>query len=176
MVFSLACSSQSPEVHATPQTEDPQTRQTITQATRNNPNRLYQLHELETVEIKIGEHKIKVWVMDTYAKRMEGMMFLRDAEVKDDEGMLFVFAGEDLLSFWMKNTYIPLDIAYINRSKEIVSTHTMRPHDETGVPALRPAMYALEMKQGAFRRLGIRPGMKVEIPDSVKSKDLQQNE
>lgn len=141
------------------------------QASRDNPRRSYQLRSLERITIKGAKSDIRAWVMDTTSRRAEGMMFLTDEEVKADEGMLFVFAQEQPLSFWMRNTLIPLDIAYLDSRRKIVSTHKMYPLDESGVPSKAPAMYALEMKQGAFKRLGIKEGMKLDWPDTVRSKD-----
>lgn len=141
------------------------------QAFVKNPHRMYQLNELARVEIQIGDHKLKTWVMDENSKRMEGMMFLTNKEVQPDEAMIFVFQDEEPLSFWMRNTLIPLDIAYVNGKKQIVTTASMRPLDETGVPSRYAAKYAIEMKAGAFKRLGIKAGMTVKIPESVKAKD-----
>lgn len=136
-----------------------------------NPHRMHQLNELARVEIQIGENKLKTWVMDENSKRMEGMMFLTNKEVQPDDAMIFVFQDEEPLSFWMRNTLIPLDIGYVNAKKQIVTTASMRPLDETGVPSRYAAKYAIEMKAGAFKRLGIKAGMTVKIPDSVKAKD-----
>lgn len=136
-----------------------------------NIHRQHQLSTLERVTIRVGKHALKVWVMDTQSKRMEGMMFLSDGEVKADEGMLFVFAAPEPLGFWMKNTYIPLDIAYLDAGGRILNVAAMKPLDETSVRSRGAAKYALEMKQGAFRRLGIRAGMRVEIPPGVRAKD-----
>jgi len=134
-----------------------------------NPSRLYQLSELETTIVTIGKHKLKAWVMDTDSKRAEGMMFLQTKELKPDSAMLFVFPDEQERSFWMQNTYVALDIAYIAKSGKIVSAKPMKALDETGVPSDGPAMYALEMQQGAFKRLGIKAGMKAIIDPKVKS-------
>jgi len=133
-----------------------------------NPRRMHQLKDLEVVTVKIGTQRFKSFVMDTSLKRQEGMMFLQDKEVRTNEGMLFAFPDSDDRSFWMQNTYIPLDIAYISKNKRIVSVHTMRPLDESGVPSAGPAMYALEVKAGTFRKYGIKAGQKVEFPASVK--------
>lgn len=136
-----------------------------------NPNRLYQLSELKTATLAYGGKKLKAWVMDSTAKRQEGMMFLTDREVPANGAMLFVFAGQRPLSFWMKNTLIPLDIAYLDAKGTVVSVHVLAPKDERGVPAAKPAKYALEMKRGAFKRLGIRAGTRFSIPGFVKAVD-----
>lgn len=145
--------------------EDPQKKDPS-----HNPSRIYQLKELETTVVTIGKHKLTAWVMDTDSKRTEGMMFLQKNELKADAAMLFVFPDELDRSFWMRNTYVPLDIAYIAANGRIVSAKAMKALDETGVPSDGPAMYVLEMQQGAFKRLGIKAGMKAIIDPKVKSK------
>lgn len=137
----------------------------------DNPYRIHQLKDLETVTFRIGENEFKAWIMDTTSKRSEGMMFLQDSEVRDDECMIFVFSEERPLSFWMRNTYIPLDIAFLDRQRRILNVETMKPLDETGVRSRGDAMYAIEFKKGTLSRVGARPGMKVEFPDTVKAKD-----
>ena len=137
--------------------------------TAHNPDRIYQLKELKTANISVAGRRFTVWIMNTPTKRNEGMMFLKDKDVHIDQGMLFVFANEQPLSFWMRNTLIPLDIAYMDRTGKILNTPQMKALDETGVPSKGEAMYALEMKQGAFKKYGIKPGMKVTIPHTVKA-------
>ena len=137
---------------------------------KKNLDRIYQLSELKTAVLTAGKHKIRAWIMDTPSKRQEGMMFLHDNEVKIEQGMLFVFPSPEPLSFWMKNTLIPLDIAYIDKAGRVLNTPTMKALDETGVPSKGEAMYALEMKQGAFKKFGIKPGMKIGIPAGIKAK------
>lgn len=138
-------------------------------------SRQFQLKDLQVEELKVGvkqEHKFKTWVMDTDAKRQEGMMFLLNEDVADDQAMIFVFDKAETLSFWMKNTYIPLDIAYIDTNGKIVKTYTMQALDVyTDYTSKLPAKYALEMKKGTMLKLGILVGQKVEIPEKVKAKE-----
>lgn len=156
-------------VAANPEPEKP-VEEPPKQDPSHNPSRIYQLKELETTVVTIGRNKLTAWVMDTDSKRTEGMMFLQKNELKTDSAMLFVFPDEQERSFWMMNTYVPLDIAYIAANGKIVSTKQMKALDETGVPSDGAAMYALEMQQGAFKRLGIKAGMKAIIDPKVKSK------
>ncbi len=165
-----------PAVASTPAAHEPEATMDEQQGQKQdeypkNPHRTHQLKDLERIEVEIGPNKLKTWLMNSDAKRMEGMMWLTNKEVKPDDAMLFVFKDEDYLSFWMRNTLIPLDIAYINKRKQIVRATSMKALDETGVPSNYPAMYALEMKEGAFKRLGIREGMTVKMPASVKAID-----
>jgi uncharacterized membrane protein (UPF0127 family) len=134
-----------------------------------NPDRIYQLKELRNATITAGPHKIKVWIMNSATKRNEGMMFLKDKDVRINEGMLFVFAAPQPLGFWMRNTMIPLDIAYADKAGKILNTAQMKALDESNVPSKGSALYALEMKKGAFKKLGIKAGMKLGIPKTIKA-------
>ncbi len=139
-----------------------------------NPSRLYQLSTLKTVNLTVNGHTLKTWVADTDPTREEGLMFVRDKDITPDQAMIFVFPFPKEQGFWMKNTYIPLDIAYIGSDKKVVSTATMQPFDEKNVPSHGLAKYALEMKVGTVQRLGIQKGSEINIPDSVQSQDQSQ--
>jgi uncharacterized membrane protein (UPF0127 family) len=76
----------------------------------------------------------------------------------DGEGMLFVFEREQILSFWMKNTLIPLSIAFSRTDGRIAEIRDMQALDITTVRSARSARYALEVPQGWFTRAGIAPG------------------
>jgi len=81
--------------------------------------------------------------------------------------MLFVFAQSQPLAFWMKNTYVPLAIAYIDAQGVILNILDMKPHDESTHPSAGAALYALEMKQGWFKDRGIVAGNRVEGLDKA---------
>ena len=148
---------------------------------RNIPQRKFQLKDLQREDLWVGEinketgkpqHKLKSWVMDTDAKRSEGLMFVLDGDIRPDEGMVFVFKEAEEQRFWMMNTYIHLDIAYIGADYKIVKTYTMLAHDTTtNYTSVQPAKYVLEMKQGTMKRLGIKIGQTVSIPDKVKARE-----
>jgi uncharacterized membrane protein (UPF0127 family) len=135
------------------------------------PNRMFQLSELSKTTLTFGKKSIKAFVMDNGLKRQEGMMFLKKTDVPQNHGFLFVFDRPQPLSFWMKNTLIPLDIAYLDANGKVLNTEVMTPMNEQGVPSKGNAKYALEMVQGSFKKLGIKAGIKFTIPKSVKSKD-----
>ncbi len=148
---------------------------------RNIPERKFQLKDLQREDLWVGEidketgkpqHKLKSWVMDTHDKRQEGLMFVLDGDIKAEEGMIFVFKEPEVQRFWMMNTYIHLDIAYIGADYKIVKTWTMLAHDTTtDYSSIRPAKYVLEMKIGTLKRLGMKLGQTVSIPDKVKAKE-----
>ncbi len=155
-----------------PPTNPPAQSQEKAEKRRFISARTFQLDDLEVAKVKIGEHEFKLWVMDTYAKRMEGMMFLQNGDFKDDEGMIFVFDRAEYQRFWMRNTLVPLDIAYVDPRKRIINIYTMKALDEVGDYSSRaPAQFVIELRAGMMAKKEIKPGMAVEIPASVKSKD-----
>jgi hypothetical protein len=104
---------------------------------------------------------VKAEIANTPEERAQGLMFRK--RLPDGEGMFFVFENDQILSFWMKNTYIPLSIAYITHEGRIVDIKNMYPHDENPVKSSRVVRYALEVPQGWFSRVGVTTGDIVEI-------------
>jgi uncharacterized membrane protein (UPF0127 family) len=99
---------------------------------------------------------VKAEIASTDEERAQGLMFRE--KLADGEGMFFIFERDQVLSFWMKNTYIPLSIAYITNDGRIVDIKDMYPHDENPVVSSRSVRYALEVPQGWFNRAGVRTG------------------
>ena len=115
---------------------------------------------LDTVTIVVNQKPITVEIADEPHERARGLMFRE--EIPKNGGMLFVYKEESIRSFWMKNTYIPLSIAYVDKSGKIIHIANMNPRDETSVPSIYPAKYALEMNQGWFEKHQVTVGMKIE--------------
>lgn len=103
-----------------------------------------------------GADTVVAEVASTPEEREQGLMN-RD-EVPDGTGMLFVFQEAAPRSFWMKDTYVPLDIAYLDPDFRIVSIHQMEPLDTNTYDSGAPAMFALEVRQGWFADHGIEEG------------------
>ena len=99
------------------------------------------------------------------ASRSTGLMF-RDS-LPENEGMLFIFPETKTVNFWMKNTYFPLDIAFINEQMTIIKLDSMEPHDETRHSSDHPVKYVLETNIGFFSRSAIHVGDTVLLPDRV---------
>ena len=111
---------------------------------------------LPTVPLSINDHKLTAEVAATPEQRSTGLM--HRFSLRPDHGMIFVFERPEPLSFWMKNTFIPLSIAFIAPDGRIINIDDMAPHDETSHWSKGPALYALEMRKGWFAERGIRAG------------------
>jgi uncharacterized protein len=107
--------------------------------------------------------EVEVEIADNDAERQRGLM--ERTALAENAGMLFVFEREQPLSFWMKNTLIPLSVAYIDSTGRIVDIQDMEPLDETSHPSAEPGQYALEVNQGFFAERGIEVGNEMEIPN-----------
>lgn len=116
------------------------------------------------IETDSAAHMFRVQVADDPAKRSKGLMFRRDLPA--DEGMLFMFPLPEPASFWMKNTYIPLDLIFIRANGRIANIEHGKPHDLTGIRSRGRVMAVLELTAGTASRLGIVPG------DMVRHKAL----
>ena len=112
--------------------------------------------ELPTVTLTIGTHKLVAEVVTTVEQRATGLM--NRFSLKPDHGMLFVFGRPAPQGFWMKNTYIPLSIAFLDADGRILNIEDMRPQSEETHWSKGPALYAVEMKKGWFAERGIGPG------------------
>jgi uncharacterized membrane protein (UPF0127 family) len=138
-----------------------------TGGTSSSLRRQFPLDTLSTSTVSIKEHTFRVWLALDAEQREEGMMWVAEDEIADDQGMLFVFPEERYQGFWMKNTITSLDIAYARMNGTIVATHTMPKLTLQTFPSYEPAMFALEVKAGTFARLGIAVGDRIDIPDEV---------
>lgn len=115
--------------------------------------------QLPVVQLNAGMHLIRAEVAADFATRMQGLMHRK--ELAANAGMLFVFDEPAIQCMWMKNTLIPLSVAYLDDRGTIVNIADMEPHSEQSHCAARPARYALEMNQGWFAKRGIGPGVKL---------------
>ena len=118
---------------------------------------------LPTVSLKVGSQNVCAEVANTEATRQVGMMFRQKMGKQD--GMLFVFPEVAYHAMWMRNTLIPLSVAYMNERGVIVSIHEMQALSEAVHQAAGPVRYALEMNAGWFG------SNKINVGDTIKGLD-----
>lgn len=108
-----------------------------------------------------GTDTVQAEVARTPEQRERGLMFRE--RLDPGQGMFFVFPDSQTRAFWMKNTFIPLDIAYMDEHLRIVDIQAMEPEDESTYPSARPAMFALEVPRGWFEEAGIQVGAEARV-------------
>jgi uncharacterized membrane protein (UPF0127 family) len=108
--------------------------------------------------------EVRVELADDLAEQTKGLM--DRTTLGENRGMLFVYPEEQELSFWMKNTLIPLSIAFIDSERRIIDIQDMKPLDDEppNYVSAEPAQYALEVNQGFFESRGVKVGDSVELP------------
>jgi uncharacterized membrane protein (UPF0127 family) len=114
---------------------------------------------LRTIDLQAGIHIIKAELALTPEQQATGMMFRK--EMGTNEGMLFVNEEPGMRCFWMRNTLIPLSIAFIADDGSIVNIADMEPRSEKSHCSAKPVRYALEMNLGWFARRGMKPGTRL---------------
>jgi uncharacterized membrane protein (UPF0127 family) len=113
----------------------------------------------DAVPLILGGTQVSAEVADTPQERAMGLM--GRVSLAPGTGMLFVYPDEAVRSFWMKNTPIPLSIAYISQAGQIVHIAEMTPLSEEPVPSVHPTTYALEMEAGWFTAHGVKVGQTI---------------
>ncbi len=137
---------------AAPRAQDPSGARDAVGATRPPAGHAWVIFAEDTVVAEVAA---------TAEARQQGLMYRE--EVPDGTGMLFVFQDNQPRAFWMANTYVPLDIAYMDPSYRIVDIVQMEPLVTETYPSSAPAMFALEVRQGWFGEEGIDVGAQAEI-------------
>ncbi len=116
--------------------------------------------DLPVVQLNADGNKVEVEVANTEPTRMAGLMFRRD--MGENTGMLFVFSDSQPRAFWMKNTLIPLSIAFMDDKGKIENILEMPPQTEQTFRSAGAAKYALEMNAGWFTKKGVKAGDVIE--------------
>ena len=115
---------------------------------------------LPKIRLNAGIHNIDAQLAQTPQQREIGLMFR--TSMPANEGMLFTFERPAQQCFWMKNTLIPLDAAFVDDSGEIVNIEHMKPQTLDSHCSGKPVRYVLEMNDGWFAKRGIKPGFKLK--------------
>jgi hypothetical protein len=117
---------------------------------------LAQQPRLPVIELSAGMHRIHAELADSFSTRMQGLM--RRPELAQNDGMLFVFDEDAAHCMWMKNTLIPLSVAFLDAAGSVINVADMKPQTEQTHCAARPARFALEMNLGWFAQRGLKAG------------------
>ena len=112
--------------------------------------------KFKVIPLTAGMHVIQAEVAANDKDRQQGLMFRE--KMGPNEGMVFVFDSPATVCMWMKNTLLPLSVAFIDDSGRIVNIEDMQPQTTTSHCAKKPIRYALEMNQGWFKEKNIKPG------------------
>ena len=119
------------------------------------------------LELRAGAHRIEAEVAATPNARARGLMH-RDV-LAADRGMLFVYPQDRRHCMWMRNTTLPLSVAFLDEGGAVINIVEMAPQSEARHCAAAPARYALEMNAGWFRQRDIGAGMRIEIPTAISA-------
>lgn len=140
--------------------------------TKPNP-----LDKLGTVDLSIKDQAFTLWIADSADEKEHGLMFVTREQMADLQGgtrrgMIFVFGSERQRSFWMRNTIIALDIAYLDAKGTVLSMHTMVALDDRHgqYPSNGPAMFAIEVNAAVYAEIGLRVGDRIDIPSDLRNR------
>ena len=118
-------------------------------------------------KLKINNQIVMIEIAEREEQRNQGLMYRK--KLNKNHGMLFIFQNEKKLSFWMKNTWVKLDIGFFDKEKRLINVRTMQPSTsvmQTDLPSYKSsknALYALEMNAGWFKKNSIKSGSKFKI-------------
>jgi uncharacterized protein len=115
--------------------------------------------ELPILELNAGIHRVEAEVASNGSSREEGLMYRR--QLGPSRGMLFVFPQAARHCMWMRNTYLPLSVAFLDEQGAILNVEDMQPQTENNHCATKPARFALEMNLGWFQKRGIGSGQRI---------------
>lgn len=115
------------------------------------------------VHTATGDHAFAIEVVDTPQTRAQGLMYRQS--IAPDAGMLFDFKEERPVSFWMMNTFIPLDMVFIRKDGTVANVHVnAKPQDPTGIPSDGAVTFVLEIAGGRSEEIGLKAGDRIEHP------------
>jgi uncharacterized membrane protein (UPF0127 family) len=119
----------------------------------------FSAHAAGMLELSVGMYRIQAELAHTDAVRQRGLMYRKD--MPEQQGMLFVFPVRAQHCMWMKNTLLPLAVAFLDDDGRIINVEEMAPQTETNHCAREPARYALEMNRNWFKQRGLGPGVQI---------------
>lgn len=130
-------------------------------------HRTIPLNRLFKTNLELNEKTFSVWLAIDPQQKQEGLSFVSKQEFHANDGMLFIYMVDTKLGFWMKNTLIPLDIAYIDADGTIMDIYTMPKMTMQIVTSHTKVKYALELKAGMFKKLHLGVGDKIIFSNQI---------
>jgi len=124
--------------------------------------------QAQWVSLEAGKHRIEAEVAADEQTRQLGLMYR--SHLPSGQGMLFVYPSPNRICMWMRNTLIPLSVAFLDEEGRILNIADMTPQSEESHCAAKPARYALEMNQGWFAGHGVKVGDRIEGVKSLSAK------
>jgi len=122
------------------------------------------------VETASGTHRFRVWIAADPASRANGLMLVR--EMPSDYGMLFLLEQVQFTSFWMRDTFLALDLVFIGADGRVVNiAHQTRPLTEDPIPSAAPVIAVLEVLAGTAARIGLAQGDRIQLPERPPAGD-----
>jgi len=115
--------------------------------------------QMPRIDLSAGFHRIEAEVAADQPNRMQGLMMRKSMPA--NQGMLFVFPHAERHCMWMRNTFLPLSVAFLDDQGRILNIENMQPQTENNHCAAAPARFALEMNRGWFADKGIKPGQRI---------------
>ncbi|MEI7612037.1 MAG: DUF192 domain-containing protein [Betaproteobacteria bacterium] len=115
--------------------------------------------QMPRLDLSAGFYRIDAEVAADQANRMQGLMNRKS--MPTHQGMLFVFPNTERHCMWMRNTLIPLSVAFLDEEGRIINIEDMKPQTENNHCAASPARFALEMNHGWFSTKGLKPGLRI---------------
>ncbi|MGN6370617.1 MAG: DUF192 domain-containing protein [Phycisphaerae bacterium] len=128
----------------------------------------------DTVAATIKGKPFTLEIADTEPKRERGLMFRNS--VAADHGMIFLFDAPDNYRFWMKNTYIPLDIIFVDAGGKVIDIEPREARDETSMGPDAPASYVIELNAGTAKNIGLSRGDHIDIPEKLLKRTVHSDE
>ncbi len=125
------------------------------------------LATMDTVALRLGQETFDLWVARTPDQRELGLMWVEPGQMADNQGMLFAFEHDQATGFWMRNTLIPLDIAFVRDDGTVVGIRQMQPRSLALHGPDEPYRYAIETNAGALGRARLQVGDIVRIPANL---------
>ena len=125
------------------------------------------LEKLFKTDLNIKNKNFKVWLALNPLQQREGLSFIEDTNLSKEEGMLFVYPMNEKRYFWMKNTLMSLDIAFIKEDGVIDSIYTMETTSKKQFSSQEKVRYVLELKKGTFKSIALKVGAKIKFSKEV---------